>query len=593
MPKAALALLVAILRAASAPDAAADQPRTYCNPINVDYGFCPIPAAVKNGKHRASADPAIVVFRGDYYLFSTNQEGYWWSSDMLRWNFVPRKFLKDEHRVLPSGRTIYDDLCAPAPFVMGDALYVIGSTYTKDFPIWKSTNPREDQWSEAIGAFGVGAWDPAFFPDDDGRLYLYHGSGNDIPLYGWEIDPKTFEPKGGRLELVRLHDDQHGWERFGEHNDNTWLRPFIEGAWMTKHAGKYFLQYAAPGTEFSGYADGVYVGDHPLGPFKYQDHNPFSYKPGGFARGAGHGGTFQDPQGGWWHTSTIAIGVKNNFERRIGIWPAGFDKDGVLTCNTAYGDYPHYLPHAAVEGTSRAGQFTGWMLLNYARPVTASSSLNGRPANYAVDEDIKTYWSAATANAGEWFVSDLGEASTVHAIQINYADEDATLMGKQPGLFHRYVLQASLDGQSWTTVVDKSTNSADVPHDYIELPQPSEARYIRLENRHMPTGKFALSGLRVFGRGHGAAPKPVERFEAFRGDSERRNAWLRWKSSPDATGYVITSGRSPDKMYTSVMVYGAADYYFRAMDRDRSYVFQIEAFNENGISPRGPVVKAE
>ena len=167
--------------------------------------------------------------------------------------------------------------------------------------------------------------DPGFFADDDGRLYLYFGSSNDKPIYGQEIDPRTFEPIGKSTELLRLHDDVHGWERFGEANDNTWLRPFIEGSWMTKHAGKYYLQYGGPGTEFSGYGDGVYVGDMPLGPFTYQAHNPFSYKPGGFARGAGHGSTFEDPHGNWWHTSTIAIGVKNNFERRIGIWPAGFD----------------------------------------------------------------------------------------------------------------------------------------------------------------------------------------------------------------------------------------------------------------------------
>jgi hypothetical protein len=27
--------------------------------------------------------------------------------------------------------------------------------------------------------------------------------------------------------------------------------------------------------------------------FEYQQHNPFSYKPGGFARGAGHGATLK------------------------------------------------------------------------------------------------------------------------------------------------------------------------------------------------------------------------------------------------------------------------------------------------------------
>ena len=81
-----------------------------------------------------------------------------------------------------------------------------------------------------------------------------------------------------------------------------------------------------------------------LGPFTYQSHNPFSYKPGGFARGAGHGATYQDKNGNWWHVSTMIVNVKNNFERRIGIWPAGFDKDGVMYCNTAFGDYPTYLP---------------------------------------------------------------------------------------------------------------------------------------------------------------------------------------------------------------------------------------------------------
>ncbi len=109
----------------------------------------------------------------------------------------------------------------------------------------------------------------------------------------------------------------------------------------------------------------------------------------------------------------------------------------------------------------------------------------------------------------------------------------------------------------------------------------------------MPTGKFALSGLRVFGHGRGARPALVQNFVVLRGDSDRRNAWLKWRMSPDATGYVIRAGIAPDKLYTSVMVYGANEYYFRAMDKSRGYYFQIEAFNENGISARSPTVRAE
>src|SRR5690606_19762610 len=101
---------------------AAAQQKTYCNPINIDYGYCPIPNFVTQGKHRTTADPVITLFKGDYYLFSTNQWGYWWSSDMLHWQFVPRKFLKPWHQV-------YDELCAPATAVLGDTLLVIGSTH--------------------------------------------------------------------------------------------------------------------------------------------------------------------------------------------------------------------------------------------------------------------------------------------------------------------------------------------------------------------------------------------------------------------------------------------------------------------------------
>ena len=88
-----LATFALLLLSALAAPARAGQ-RTYCNPINVDYAYCPIPNFTRQGKHRTTADPVIVLFKGDYYLFSTNQWGYWWSEDLLAWHFVPRKFLK-------------------------------------------------------------------------------------------------------------------------------------------------------------------------------------------------------------------------------------------------------------------------------------------------------------------------------------------------------------------------------------------------------------------------------------------------------------------------------------------------------------------
>lgn len=562
---------------------------TYCNPINLDYGYTPIPDFTRWGRHRATADPAIVNYKGDYYLFSTDQWGYWWSPDMLNWHFIPRRFLRPWNQG-------YDELCAPAVGIIGDTMIVFGSTYTRNFTIWMSTDPKAGQWKPLVDSFDIGGWDPAFFTDDDGRLYMYNGSSNRYPLYGIELNRKTFQPLGARKELYGLQPRRFGWQRFGEYMDNTFLDPFIEGAWMTKHQGKYYLQYGAPGTEFSGYADGVVVGDGPLGPFDRPQSDPFSFKPGGFARGAGHGSTFTDNRDNYWHISTITIASKNSFERRLGIWPAGFDKEGVLYMNAAFGDYPHYLPSErtkeliAPEGN---GGFTGWMLLNYKKPVLVSSTLGGHPANDAVDEDIRTYWSAATGDKGEWIQTDLGTLSTVNAIQINYADQDAPFLGKQTDIYHQYLLYYSADGQRWTTLTDKRNNRTDIPHDYVELPTPVKARYIKLENIHMPGGKFAVSGLRVFGKGIGPLPDTVKDLIVLRTEKDKRSAWIKWSPVGNAYAYNIYFGTAPDKLYNSILVYDANEYWFKVMDREKPYYFSMETLNENGISVRTKVIKVE
>jgi xylan 1,4-beta-xylosidase len=113
----------------------------------------------------------------------------------------------------------------------------------------------------------------------------------------------------------------------------------------------------------------------------------------------------------------------------------------------------------------------------------------------------------------------------------------------------------------------------------------------------MPTGKFALCGFRVFGKGSGKAPDSVKNFVPLRSapkkKGERRNVWFKWQQEPTADGYVIYFGKSPDKMYGSIMVYGKNEYYFNGLDKSDAYYFQIEAFNNNGIGPRTKNVKSE
>ena len=192
----------------------------------------------------------------------------------------------------------------------------------------------------------------------------------------------------------------------------------------------------------------------------------------------------------------------------------------------------------------------------------------------------------------------MGEKSTINAIQINYADQDVEIMGKSyNSKGHQYIIYASLDGIKWNVAVNKSKNTLDVPHDYIELEKPIIARFLKLENIQMPTGKFAISGFRVFGKGNGIVPNKVQDFVALRSapkiKGERRNVWFKWQQEPNADGYVIYFGKEPNKLYGSIMVYQKNEYYFNGLDKSETYYFQIEAFNNNGIGPKSEIRKSE
>jgi hypothetical protein len=161
------------------------------------------------------------------------------------------------------------------------------------------------------------------------------------------------------------------------------------------------------------------------------------------------------------------------------------------------------------------------------------------------------------------------------------------------GQKHRYILYHSTDGQQWSVLVDKSNNQTDVPHDYVELPTPVQTRYIRMENIQIPSGKFAISGLRVFGKGQGSKPEAVRDFVVLRTDKDKRSAWLKWSPVDNAYAYNIYLGTDPDKLYTSIMVHDANDYYYKGMDLKKTYYYRIEAVNENGVSASSKVMRVE
>ena len=545
---------------------------TYCNPLNLDYTY-PFHNSHLGKSYRSGADPAVVEFRGEYYMFVTRSWGYWHSKDLLNWDFItPEKWY-------------FEGCNAPAAHNYKDSvLYVCGNP-SGAMSILYTDNPKRGDW-KAVPSVLHDLQDPALFIDDDERAYMYWGSSNRWPIRGKELDMKNkFLPIAKKPDsLLFLRPDIHGWERFGE-NHTSDIKPFIEGAWMTKHNGKYYLQYAAPGTQFNVYGDGVYVGKSPLGPFQYAAHNPFCYKPGGFATGAGHGSTVCGPGGIYWHFGTIHLSINYKFERRLCMFPTFFDEDGVMYSDTYFGDYPHYSPDQVSRQTTSGG-FRGWMLLSYGKPVKASSQLESYPVENVTDENLKTFWVAGKNDDKQWVEIDLEEVSDVYALQLNFFDyEETGFWGRMPNIRQRYLVEASVDGARWRVLVDYRNSFRDAPHNYIELDQPIEARYIRYRHHYVPGKNLAMGDIRVFGLGRGKKPATVKGFTVVR-EADERNARISWKSVKGAQGYNVLWGVAPDKLYSSWMVYGDNSLDLRALTVGQKYYFAIESFNENGISQR-------
>ncbi|MDR3252886.1 MAG: family 43 glycosylhydrolase [Tannerella sp.] len=539
------------------------------NPMNLAYRFH---YQDNDPARREAADPVCEYFKGKYYLFASKSGGYWSSPDLAEWTYIPCKSME-----------IMDNY-APTILILDDEMYYMASWDAKK--IYRNANPDKDEWQLIDSKFeftGPGTQDPAWFRDDDGSVYFYCGCSNTNPVWGVQVDPADGFKVISETKLLIPHSAKdYGWENPGNNNEQD-KEGWNEGPCMIKYKGKYYLQYAAPGTEFRTYADGVYVSDNPLGTFTYMDNSPFSFKPGGFVAGAGHGHTFLDKYGNYWHVASMKIAKRHWFERRLGLFPLGIAKDGKIRQQSVWSDYPFVAPDHQTDFETTDFS-AGWNLLSYRKPATASSTLDGYGVELAFNEEIETWWSAETGNAGEWLTVDLIKTMDVRAIQVNLADQDFVMRAPHPLFSYQYYIEASSDGNRWTRIVDKTANEKDAVHELLVLDKPVETRYLRITNTKDLPGKFSLYGFRVFGNGKGDLPKEVTGLQITRNEDKRRFA-LRWDKQDNVTGYIVNVGLKDGAVNQSVMVFDN-QYEAGFFNRDSEYRFTVTAFNENGVFNR-------
>ena len=260
-----------------------------------------------------------------------------------------------------------------------------------------------------------------------------------------------------------------------------------------------------------------------------------------------------------------------------------------MAASSRFGDFPHYAPTAKVNDPESL--FTGWMLLSYSKPATASSTMGEFAAARVTDENPRTFWVAAANRPDETLTLDLGAAKTVRAVQVNYADYKSNRYADAPDIYTEFTLQSSLDGKSWSPLARTDGPPRDRPNAYLELPAPVKARYVRYVHGHVGAANLAISDIRVFGSAGGKPPAMPAGVTAKR-DTDQRNARISWKPVKGAVGYNVLWGIRPDRLTLNYQRWAdqGASLDLRALNVGQGYWVAVEAFDENGVSRRSKPV---
>ncbi len=487
----------ALISGSAVADEAAQGPlaRTFANPLSLpDYprGIWTKKPSPNNDRwikgapqdFRELADPSVLYEDGKWYLYPSAGMAYV-TEDFLNWTF---------HPIEP---TAIGDGYAPTVVKSGSKFLMTGCFAG----LWEASHPlgpfrllgpirKPDGTSIEAKIF-----DPMLFADDDGALYVYYMVSG--ACVGAPLDPKNpTQMLADPQPLFGFRPDQE-WERYGDYNEDS-RRSFFEGPWMFKHNGTYHLTFTGPGTSLATYALGAYKAQSPLGPFTYQKNNPILRKTTGVVPGSGHGSIVRGPNNTLWAFVTSVVGNYHVFERRIGLFPVGVNADGDVF-GLPVRDVPQFAP--GVKADPQNGNEAGWLPVNVRTIATASSVSPGQTADYAIDDNCRTWWQPSDSDAETSLTVDLKTTYEIAAVRILWAEPGLDYAkGIVPGPIRYRVLAQSKNGGPWETAFDASQNDRDFLIDYRTFPAV-KARRVKLEILEAPKGlRPGVLEFTVFGR---------------------------------------------------------------------------------------------
>ncbi len=401
------------------------------------------------------ADPSLVEYEGKYYMYVTadpwggDSLSCWESEDFQNWTYHalnwPTKtactsLLSNENKVW-----------APSVIKKGNAFYMYISVGSE---VWcgKASHPL-GPWENMLADQPMIPYDTTryyhvidaeAFIDEDGKAYLYWGSG-------WEWI-------NGHCFAAELNDDMASFrtkpvEVTPEH--------YFEGPLMLKHQGKYYLTYSEGKTIEATYEVRYAVGDSPFGPFKEAANSPILRTDAeADVYGPGHHTVFtlQGKNYMLYHRHSLPF-VSGTALRQICMQEFSFD-DANQQIRTITPSRTQMFPQLAKEQKKRIEPLT----------VQASSEQGEyRMAENVVDRDYATRWEVADGDDEAWITIGFGKVVSLTAMEIRF---------EYPWKTYYVKVESSTDGEKWTLVADHSQQG--VTGSPVRIPIQTEGKLVRL-----------------------------------------------------------------------------------------------------------------
>jgi len=477
----------------------------YCNPL-------PLEASSHDGSPQGvSLGDVTVVRDGNFYYLFGSGGGAWVSRDFVNWKY--------EAVELKGGRFPV----APHVFKYNGAFYLSGN----DAPLYRAAkilgpyellgpwiNENGEPWTITFnGRTAAGAFDVDIFIDDDNKPYLYFPGRSTAGIYVAPLDPKNLNHLTAAPKHLFGFDSSHVWERWGEKNEYTGIA-WIEGPWMFKRNGTYYIEYSASGTQWLSYASGIYSAKSPLGPFTYSPRNPLLRKTTGVVTGPGHGSVVQGPDGNWWVFYTIVMSNPPG-GRRIGMDPIAFDANGNPYTHGP-SETPQWAPGVVTNPARNGDSGSIAVSINKLRAMHAQSGFSserpGHEAAYAIDDSNGTVWQPVENDVQPTLTLDLVAPTEFETNQLFQIDSSriefatgnirfgaAPVADPSPSgpTAFQYKIEASMDGKQFTTVLDKTKNQVTRYTEFDEIP-PTLCRFVRLTITDWPRRAGAPLGVTEF-----------------------------------------------------------------------------------------------